>query len=68
MPRPEALLHAFMELQKKIDGQILTGQGKAAFLDPAQPSEYPIPAFGEHDLEPPSNPDLFRPPAIERQS
>ena len=27
-PRPEALLHAFMELQRKIDGQKLTGKGK----------------------------------------
>ena len=30
-PRPEALLHAFMELQRKIDEQKLTGAGKAAF-------------------------------------
>ena len=31
-PRPEALLHAFMELQRKIDGQKLTGdeQGRAS--------------------------------------
>ena len=32
-PRPEALLHAFMELQRKIDEQKLTGAGKAAFLE-----------------------------------
>src|SRR2546423_616043 len=31
-PRPEALLHAFMELQRKIDGQKLTGKDKAAHL------------------------------------
>ena len=31
-PRPEALLHAFMELQRKIDGQKLTGKGKAELL------------------------------------
>jgi NADH-quinone oxidoreductase subunit B len=65
-PRPEALLHAFMELQRKIDAQKLTGQGKASFLDSTQPSEFPVPAFGAHDLEPPSNPDLFRPPVMER--
>ena len=29
---PEALLHAFMELQRKIDGQKLTGAGKADHL------------------------------------
>jgi NADH-quinone oxidoreductase subunit B len=65
-PRPEALLHAFMELQRKIDGQKLTGKSKAPFLDREQPSEFPVPAFGAHDLEPPANPDVFRPPAIER--
>jgi NADH-quinone oxidoreductase subunit B len=58
-PRPEALLHAFMELQRKIAGQKLTGGD-------AQPSEFPVPAFGAHDLEPPSNPSIFRPPQLER--
>ena len=52
-PRPEALLHAFMELQRKIDDQKLTGADKAEFLKPDQPSEFPVPKFGEHDLEPP---------------
>ena len=65
-PRPEALLHAFMELQRKIDGQKLSGPDKAAFLKAEQPSEFPIPSFGEHDLEPPANQGLFRPPPIER--
>ena len=36
-PRPEALLHAFMELQRKIDGQKLTGKGKAEFLERKHP-------------------------------
>src|SRR5437763_970923 len=65
-PRPEALLHAFMELQRKIDGQKLTGGDKAEHLNAAQPSEFPVPAFGAHDLEPPANPDVFEPPKIER--
>ena len=30
-PRPEALLHAFMELQRKIDGQKLTGAARPRF-------------------------------------
>ncbi len=55
-----------MELQRKIDAQRLTGEGKAAFLDRNQPSEFPVPAFGAHDLEPPSNPDVFHPPVVER--
>jgi len=65
-PRPEALLHAFMELQRKIDSQRLTGANKAEHLDPAEPSEFPVPSFGEHDLEPPANREVFQPPKIER--
>jgi NADH-quinone oxidoreductase subunit B len=57
-----------MELQRKIDSQKLTGATKAEHLTAAQPSEFPVPAFGEHDLEPPANPDVFQPPKIERRS
>jgi NADH-quinone oxidoreductase subunit B len=60
------LLHAFMELQRKIDEQKLTGQDKAEFLKKETLSEYPVPAFGGHDLEPPANPRLFHPPTVER--
>src|SRR2546426_5627381 len=65
-PRPEALLHAFMELQRKIDSQKLSGADKAEFLKPEQPSEFPVPKFGEHDLEPAANRAVFQPPVIER--
>ncbi len=65
-PRPEALLHGFMELQRRIDQQKLTGPEKAPFLDAETPSEFPVPAFGAHDLEPPANPAVFHPPVIER--
>jgi NADH-quinone oxidoreductase subunit B len=57
-----------MELQRKIDEQKLTGTGKAEHLNPNQPSEFPVPAFGAHDLEPPANADVFHPMKIERQS
>jgi len=60
------LLHAFMELQRKIDSQKLSGADKAEFLKPEQPSEFPVPAFGEHDLQPPANPDVYQPPKLER--
>ena len=66
-PRPEALLHAFMELQQKIKEQQLTGAGKAEFLKAEQPSEFPVPDFGKHDLEPPANSELFRPPRVEHE-
>ena len=61
-PRPEALIHAFMTLQKKIDEQKLTGAQRPRHLDPVAASEFPVPKFGAHDLEPPNNPDVWRPP------
>src|ERR1700723_3323261 len=54
-PRPEALLEAFITLQKKIDAQPLTGEGRPRHLDAEAQGEFPVPAFGEHDLEPTSN-------------
>jgi NADH-quinone oxidoreductase subunit B len=66
-PRPEALIHAFMTLQKKIDEQSLASPSRPRHLDPDAPSEFPIPKFGEHDLEPVSNPELWQPPALVRE-
>jgi NADH-quinone oxidoreductase subunit B len=54
-PRPEALIQAFMALQKKIDGQPLTGEGRPRHLDDGAQGEFPVPEQGEHDLEPTSN-------------
>ena len=54
-PRPEALIQAFMTLQKKIDEQHLTGEGRPRHLDEQAPGEFNVPEFGEHDLEPTSN-------------
>src|SRR5471030_3446292 len=42
-PRPEALLHAFITLQAQIDGQPLTGEDRPRHLNPAEPSEFPVP-------------------------
>jgi len=58
-PRPEALIQAFMTLQKKIDGQPLTGEGRPRHLDPNAQGEFPVPEQGEHDLEPTSNPGVW---------
>src|SRR5277367_2593993 len=55
-PRPEALLDAFMTLQRKIDAQALTGEARPRHLQEDGLSEFPIPTFGAHDLEPPMNP------------
>src|SRR3974390_416840 len=66
-PRPEALLHAFMTLQRQIDEQALTGAGRPRHLVAEAPSEFPVPEFGEHDLVPAQNPEVWRPPVLARQ-
>ena len=58
-PRPEALLQAFITLQKKIDAQHLTGAARPRFLDADAQGEFPVPVQGEHDLEPTSNPGVW---------
>src|SRR3954447_18437665 len=63
-PRPEALIQAFMTLQKKIDEQHLTGEGRPRHLDKEAPGEFPVPAFGKHDLEPPANANVWQPPLV----
>jgi NADH-quinone oxidoreductase subunit B len=63
-PRPEALLQAFMTLQKKIDGQPLTGEGRPRFLDAAAQGDFPVPVQGEHDLEPASNKGVWTVPVV----
>jgi NADH-quinone oxidoreductase subunit B len=63
-PRPEALLQAFMTLQKKIEQQQLTGKGRPRHLDADAPGEFPVPEQGEHDLEPPANPSVWQPPLV----
>ena len=65
--RNRELLRRRDELQRKIDEQKLTGEDKAEFLKESTPSEYPVPAFGGHDLEPPANPGVFHPPVPEGQ-
>jgi NADH-quinone oxidoreductase subunit B len=66
-PRPEAMLDAFMELQRKIAEQKLKGDDRSPHLDRDQPGEYPIPKFGAHDLEPTHNPGVYKPPLAERE-
>ena len=63
-PRPEALIQALITLQKKIDVQPLTGDGRPRHLDAGAQGEFPVPEFGEHDLEPPSNKGVWTVPKI----
>ena len=65
-PRPEALLHAFMTLQQKIDEQALTGPQRPRHLVADAPSEFPVPKYGAHDLEPVKSSAVWQPPALVR--
>jgi NADH-quinone oxidoreductase subunit B len=60
-PRPEALVSAFMALQEKISGQHIAGEERARHLKAEEPSEFEIPSYGGHDLNPPSNRAVFPP-------
>jgi len=65
-PRPEALLHGLVELQKKIRGEKISGPGAPRHLQPDNTCEYPVPEFGGHDLEPTHNPEVWSAPVITR--
>ncbi len=65
-PRPEALLHAIMTLQRKIAAQKLTGPSRPDHLREDVLSEFPVPNFGAHDLEPPVNKAVWHAPALVR--
>jgi NADH-quinone oxidoreductase subunit B len=65
-PRPEALLHALVTLQEKIAKQELTGPNRPRHLRADAVSEFPIPEFGEHDLVPAKNPELWKPEPVVR--
>jgi NADH-quinone oxidoreductase subunit B len=61
-PRPEALIHAIMTLQRKIANQHLEAEHRPRWYHADGLAEFPIPSCGTHDLEPPANPDLWQPP------
>ena len=65
-PRPEALIHALMTLQRKISEQPLTGPGRPRHLDANAASEFPVPSYGEHDLVPPRNDAVWQPAVLVR--
>jgi len=65
-PRPEALIQAFMTLQKKIDEQPLTGEERPRHLNPEAQGEFPVPEQGAHDLEPTSNQGVWPIPVVIR--
>ena len=52
-PRPEALLHAFMELQRKIEEQKLTGKKRPRIWTAHSRANFRCRLSAQHDLEPP---------------
>ena len=55
-----------MALQEKIRSQTLSGPDAPRHLRPDDRCEYPVPEFGEHDLVPPANPEVWAAPTIVR--
>jgi NADH-quinone oxidoreductase subunit B len=53
-----------MTLQEQILAQKLTGPERPRHLKPEIPGEFPVPAYGEDDLTPPNNPEVWHPPAV----
>ena len=61
-PRPEALLHALMTLQKKIKKQKSLGKHVTNPAYKEGRRVYPVPVLSGDDLDPPYNPDVWTPP------
>jgi NADH-quinone oxidoreductase subunit B len=55
-----------MQLQEKIRGQKISGPAALRHLQPDGSPECAVPEFGGHDLLPPQNPELWRPPTLIR--
>lgn len=63
-PRPEALLHGLMELQKKIDSQTIE---KAEWYQKGLKREFPVPEYGPNGLVPKFNPEVWQPRTIDKR-
>ena len=58
-PRPEALIHALMTLQQQIQEQSLTGEKRPRYHRADAPAEFAVPTYGEHDLVPAKNKEVW---------
>lgn len=64
-PRPEALLHSIMTLQRKITEDSLAKNREKEEQERLK-SELPIPVHGAHDLEPAQNPKIWKAPSARK--
>ena len=64
-PRPEALLHSIMTLQRKITEDSLAKNRDKEEHERLK-SELPIPVHGAQDLEPAQNPKIWKAPAARK--
>ena len=64
-PRPEALLHSIMTLQRKITEDSLA-KNRAKEEKERLKSELPIPVHGAQDLKPAQNPKIWKAPAARK--
>ncbi len=63
-PKPEALLHALITLQKKIEGQTLE---KTEWYQKGLKREFPVPEYGPHGLVPKFNPEVWTPRKVDHR-
>ncbi len=70
-PRPEALIHALVTLQKKISAQTTLPREQGDVSNRAYDKgdqHYPVPQLGAHDIVPPFNPEVWHPEPVRRDS
>jgi NADH-quinone oxidoreductase subunit B len=61
------LLEGLIKLQEKIAAQRLIGPNRARHANSDDAADYPVPAYGAHDLEPSLNPHVFQPDPPRRE-
>lgn len=69
-PRPEALLHALMTLQRRIDAQNslpVHGIQPTNRAYNSHGGEYPVPELGPRDIEPAYNGEVWKPTRVVRE-
>lgn len=64
-PKPEALLHGLIQLQKKIDAQEIE---KTEWYQKGLKREFLVPEYGANGLHPPYNPEIWKPKRKQKET